>query len=273
MNGSRKHTLVAGVALIAAVNILVLAGVAYNRSGEPECSLRLSERELRVPHVWRGSKENSGLALHLEWRVLPTESPASRLYPWRYSSYGIAPDWLNEAKMATLGFDISRQSNRIDSRRGYDRQLPRDVLLVLELNGAAYQAALARAAQYGGTGSDGEKVLKEEQEASSRLFVVDAGLDRAMLRAGYPDRGRYAIVRGQVRAAWQNKNKTDVLAGYVTDVSVSHLNVPLELKDAFDGAAETHVEREKKIVRYDVDVAFGQRLEAWITGAARKKSD
>lgn len=47
MTWSRKHTLIAGIALIALSNAVALIGVAYNRSGEPESELRLSSASLR----------------------------------------------------------------------------------------------------------------------------------------------------------------------------------------------------------------------------------
>ncbi|MEK7787846.1 MAG: DUF4824 family protein, partial [Chloroflexota bacterium] len=39
--------MVAGIALILTTNVVVLAGVAYNHSGDAESVLKLSQRELR----------------------------------------------------------------------------------------------------------------------------------------------------------------------------------------------------------------------------------
>ena len=75
---SRRRTLLAGIALILAVNAVALAGVAYNRSGEPDSVLRLTERELQASYGWHGSAENSGAALTLRWRVPVEESADSR---------------------------------------------------------------------------------------------------------------------------------------------------------------------------------------------------
>src|SRR5690606_12668009 len=60
----RKGWLLAGLALIALTNCWILASVAYNRSGEPEAVLLLSERELLPSRHWR-QQENSGVALAL----------------------------------------------------------------------------------------------------------------------------------------------------------------------------------------------------------------
>ena len=130
MKWSRKHTGIAGLALIAGVNAIALGGAAYNRSGEAESSLRLSERELHLPYVWRGNKENSGVELKLDWRVLPPEPRNAKDASWRYSGYGTMPDWLDEAKMTALGFDASKVGGRGYSERSAERLLTRDVLLV-----------------------------------------------------------------------------------------------------------------------------------------------
>ena len=269
MKWTRKRTVIAGLALIVAVNAVVLAGVAYNRSGDPESTLRLTERELQVPYVWRGNKENSGLALSLRWRVLQSEMEVGRNM-WSYYSNTASPDWLDEAKMSALGFDISNKSRNGKDRAGLSDQLPRSVYLVLEQNGAAYQLAMSRALKNEGNDKEGPKRLEEERDNNSRLFVIDAGLDGATLRAKYPDRSRYAVVRGQIRPTWHANQGANKLTGFVNDVSVESLNMPLEMKEVFDGATPTNVVGSKSNVRYDIDVAFGQRLEPWILRAARR---
>ena len=58
MTWSRKYTLVAGLGLIVLTNAIALFGVVYNRSGAPEATLRLTQRELRTPYRWYGGREN-----------------------------------------------------------------------------------------------------------------------------------------------------------------------------------------------------------------------
>ena len=277
MNLSRKKTLIAGLLLIAVVNIVVLGGVAYNRSGEPDSTLRLSERELRMPNAWEGMRESSGLALRLEWRTLPPESKDVKQDAWQNSLFR-APEWLDASKMKSLGFDTSPVRDVDDGRRAAAGKSSREVMLVLEFNGVAYQTALARAIKYdennvtrpNESANDRAILLKREQGQNSRLFVVDAGLDAVSLRAKYPDRSRFAILRGQVRVAWQREENANVLAGLVSNVSVEGLNVPLAMKSVFDGATPDPGDGGKSAVRYDVDVAVGKRLEPWITAAVRK---
>lgn len=50
---TRGRTLIAGIAIILVVNAIALGGVAYNRSGTPESTLHLSQRELSEPYVWQ----------------------------------------------------------------------------------------------------------------------------------------------------------------------------------------------------------------------------
>ena len=273
MNRWTKYSLIAGVGLIVVVNAIVLGGVAYNRSSEPESALRLSERELAAPMRGYGNKENSGIALALNWRVLPAETHDAKKNAWAYAYNGGSPDWLNPTKMLALGFERSPISQSPDRQSRTRLPQSRDVLLVLELDGAAYQAALARAVRFSEVASAQEKeqasdVLKREKDENSRLFVVDAGLDVAALRAQYPDRSRYAIVHGQVRPNWTVEKDSAVPAGFITDVSANSLNVPLEWRHVFDGVFAVRRDGQTS-VRYTVDVMFGQRLEPWIGQASR----
>ncbi len=85
----------AGLALILATNAVVLAMVAYNRSGHPEAQLGLTERELLPPYGSRASPEASGLDLELQWRVLPRDSN-----PADWGGPGGLPGWLDREKLA-----------------------------------------------------------------------------------------------------------------------------------------------------------------------------
>ena len=63
MNWSRRHTLIAGLALVAVTNGVALGGAAWNRSGTPDSVLALTQRELEPPYMFKGAQENSGLTL------------------------------------------------------------------------------------------------------------------------------------------------------------------------------------------------------------------
>lgn len=275
---SRRHTLIAGVALILIVNAIALAGVVYNRSGEPESRVQLSERELRLPYGRLNSKENSGVALNLTWRVQAGNDTPETYYA--YSSYGGTASWLDEAKLVALGFDVSQEQNHAGKK--FKHQRTKEVLLVLELDGSAYRQSLERARQKADdeeklneanpgnkefaqrTKAAKERLVREELE-NSRLFVVDAGLDVRTLRAQYQDKAHYLIIRGQVRPQMVSRDKRERLSGYISAVSIGEINVPVEFQSVLKQIAKTN-----SSAQFEATMAFGKRLEPWIVSMTEK---
>jgi hypothetical protein len=282
LNWSRGRTLAAGIALIALTNAIALGGVAWNRSGEPESVLKLTQREFLTPHGFGLDREGGGLQLNVSWRVLSADSDAA--FYWNFQG---APEWLDEAKLAALGFDVSPPPAERRAAWRYDRQLPREALVVLELDGPAYQKALERAreraakeaakgAETGKTGpgspaQQAAQFLKNEETANSRLFAVDVGPDAQALRAKYPDRTRYAIVQGKVRLSYQSRRGKEARwTGYIDGIQNAELNVPLEYRKAIESAQISR--RPGPAVQgtppFEVTVAFGKRFEPWIVAAS-----
>jgi hypothetical protein len=286
MKWSRTHTLIAGLGLLALTNAVALVGVAYNRAGE-EAKLRLTQRELRTPEQWDGNRENSGLALSLIWRVPLEQAADTQFYGWYYAGAGGTPGWLDKARMEALGFAVPAAPAYSDrSRARYEKQLPREVLLVLELDGPTHQRALELAGQHVAraeaklASSPGDKSLagrvktarqglEWETQRNSRLFVVDAGLELDVLRAKYPDTSRYAVVRGLVRPAVVD-DKTGKVEGYVGGLSIESINVPFGLREVPGRVAEIKDVDQRNKVPFEATVAFGRRLEPWIIEAVKK---
>jgi Domain of unknown function (DUF4824) len=284
---SRRRTLIAGIGLILVVNAVALAGVAYNRSGEPDCVLRLTQRELRAPYGWRGSAENSGVALALLWRV-PIAQAAGSPSPMIFAGSGGSPAWLDQAKLRSLGFDTSEAKVAAPGSRYFKRQLEKTVLLVLELDGPAYRQSLARARQYAASAQaayaanagkkDFERRAKlardqaeREEHDNTRLFVVDAGLDLGTLRARYPDRARYAIVHGRVLPQFILRHNARQLRGYISGLSIHQINVPMAFRQVFeDPLQNTRTGQRIAAAHFEADVAFGKRLEPWIVAMAAR---
>jgi len=286
----RMYTLIAGLALILSVNAVVLVGVAYNRSGEPESALLLTQRELAPPRPWGFEGENSGIALRLQWRVLREDVYEPSGMVIGNAGFGGAPDWLNKAKLAALGFDVANLDDTPEDRKRYGKLLPKDVLLVLELDGPAWRAALERARRHlekeemllAANGGKEEfeqrtrlasKQLLWEEHRNSRLFVIDADLDAQALRAKYPDRSRYAIMRGQVRPQVSEIEKELRLVGYVNDISIDHIHVPLPYRKVLEPMLESaHANQDGSVSpsSYEVSVEFGKRFEPWITAVSGK---
>ena len=260
------------LAVIVVTNAVALSGAMLNRSGDAESQLTLSQRELRLPYR-SFDRENSGLALSLDWRVLVQPDKNNVYYSWEYSRGGM-PEWLDKAKMESLGFDMSTESDQ--GIRRNDRTLSREVLLVLEFDGEAYRRSLEMARQ--SLVAEEEKLaampdssekknriksitdqLSREENENSRLFVVDAGLTAEMLRAKYPDRTRYAIVRGQIRP-WSGNGRGDGVArGSISAVSIEGINVPHAFRPLLTNL------REPGEGRFKASLSFGQRLEPWMT--------
>ncbi|HEX5337851.1 MAG TPA: DUF4824 family protein [Gallionella sp.] len=266
-----SRTLIAGSALILLVNAVALGGAAYNRSGEPESRLRLTQRELQHSQ-WSRMKDNSGITLTLNWRVSREDAAqpndfGSGYYDGRWG----APAWLDRAKMSALGFDVADMSG---SDRQARKMQSREALLVLELDGPTWQQALQRASVYAEQAKvllaanpdsvelkqkakTAEENYQREAQTNSRLFVVDAGLDLPKLRAAYPDRARYAIVHGLIRPQLRQDKSGMRITGVIGELYAEHINVPLNYRQVFETAAP-----------YEATVAFGKRLEPWIVAAS-----
>ena len=256
---SKRHTWVAGIAVILLTNALALGNVALNRSGSPESVLKLSQRELRQPY-WRANAENSGLSLELQWRMPVAGAAGNRPVAW-----------LDTAKMKSLGLEVGPDDGKAPNRPLL-RQLSRPVLLVLELDGPAYRQALELAQQrlaeaqakldaapdqeaLKRTAANAKTAAEQEEKVSSRLFAIDAGLELAALRARYPDRSRYAIVAAQVHP----------YGGISAEVS---LHVPYAFRAAFEAGQGGQPQPARwpmpQALPFAATVAFGQHLEPWI---------
>ncbi len=282
----RLKTLLAGAALIALANAVALTGVYLNRSGEPESRLSLTQRELGHPWGWRGNAENSGLALNLQWRVV--EASVGNNYAPYYSNHGGAPAWLDEKRMAEFGFHSADAAGADDfvRRHRYERQSEREVLVVLELAGPAWELAIARAREnlarheaarqvnpeakeFIQREKSAQEQLQREEQQNSRLFAIDAGLDLAALRAKYPDRSRYMILKGKLRPRIISRDKKTVAGAYLGSLTGTQINVPHALRPVFERVLQTPPSRQGRLsgeaaVPFAVAVRVGQRLEPWI---------
>lgn len=267
------HTLIAGSAIILLTNAVALGGAGYNRSGEPESQLQLTQRELQHSS-WREGRDNSGITLSLNWRIEQADLNDSNFA--MYSNRWGIPGWLDRGKMAELGFDVDKfAGTAADYVRRHKELQAREVLLVLEVNGQTYQNHMLHSASYveqtkkllqaspaneelKRKAKNAEENYRYEQSQGSRLFVIDAGLDVQKLRAAYPDRARYAIVHGLIRPATMQIKNESRIGGYITDVHANSVNVPFAYRQVFNNAEP-----------YEVTVAFGKRLEPWFVAASK----
>lgn len=262
--------------LVLAANAFVLFKVASNRSGQPEARVVFSQRELAWP--LRMHKENSGLALKLVWRTLAPPTEEHRYYYSRHT-----PAWLNQAKMEALGFKTGDMQRSATGSDDFRRPLPKEVYIVLELNGESYQEALRRAEKALSKATmalkvdpddkkrqdrqkQAEKRIQRERTRESRLFAVDAGLDATALRARYPDRERFVIAKGQVKTGYRYQHKKKEVYGYISRLSVASISVPLKYRRLLttDRHKSASVPGSRKTLRYEITTAYGRHLEPWI---------
>lgn len=247
--------LLAGLALIALANAVALAGVSWNRRGEPEATVTLTERELQIPWSAINDEDDTGLDLQLEWNA-------------RWAAGGRSPEGLPLTTLRELG---------IEPRVGR-KEPPRNAWVVMEMDGEAWQSWMAKRRRQ----VEEEKRKKPESDcppgsdleqmlvSGSRLVVVDAGRDRHALRRRYPDRSRHLVIPGTVQAV---EVRPGAYEGLVSELRVDSIHVPLRLRPLLDELVTAErVRRETSTAgdihsrppRYRAVVAFGKRGEPWL---------
>jgi hypothetical protein len=222
------------------VTVATLASVSRNRSGGRE-AIVLSERELFVSPR---SDDNTAAKLSLSW-----QPPSMR-----------RDTWFNAEKLAQLGFDTRTAGGELADRR----QLPRDVFVVLELDGPAWRAFLEERREAVG----GERTLVDElAEKGSRLVVVDADRDAAVLESRYPDARRYVITAGAARAQVVSMpNQPSYVVGTIDRIMPQQIHVPTTW------AAElvpSDARERRAGARFDADIRYGLNYEPWVTAVRR----
>lgn len=262
----------AAMLLLVVINGAVLAGVAGNRSGEPDAVVVLTERELKLSHQ---EKENSSVALLLNWRHFPDGEP----------------EWFNKEKLEAVGFDCRTPLNGPDATLRYQKVLPRRTYAVLEYEGAAWEAwrvkeekkietLVAKVAV--GTATRKELAAAQKrsswyQTSGSRLSPIDVGNDPKKLRQTYPDRSCYIITPAKVRLNFRAPGNGQPFApaklfGTVEQVLTDTIQVPrnkvgsLTTMQASRRRAEYFegFNEEPHAPRYQVLVKYGKRCEPWV---------
>lgn len=278
---ANKRTLFASLSLILLTNAIVFAGVAYNRSGEPESQITLTERELRLPY-YNVINENTGIALQVFYRV-----KTDKMQEGPYYMYSNNIDWLDKDKLASLGVDVSRPLQSEADKYYYRRHSEKEVVLVLEYDGSAYQAALKKAKEnlqqrqvdYDKNPKDREAEnklkfakdnLQREKQSASRLFVIDVGLDPEALRQQYPDRHNTILLKGVIGVQITGTSSSPDLIGYVKSLSNAHIHVPLSGHNVLEPIMEDGTRNwQKDPPRYAVKLNIGKRLEPWVESVER----
>ena len=123
----KPYGLATAICLVLIVNIFVFAGVIYNRSGDPDSRVVLTEREIRLVSV---KKENTGMFLKLDWEMAGF---------YQYDFHRPQQSWLDGNKLGELGFDVSFPLNDTKASKFYRRSLLKEAYIVLEYGGKPWE--------------------------------------------------------------------------------------------------------------------------------------
>ncbi len=251
---SRKGLWIAAIVVIVS-NAYTLGSARFNRMGEPEAVLNLTERELRLAPR---EADNTAIVLRLEWNDLERGNGARAV-----------PNWFDAAKLASLGFDC-RLPATAENAAHYRGAAPRSAYAVLENDGEAWQRYV-----------DGLSGQQDKDAASGQphLVLIDVGIDASALRVRYPDRRRTIIVPATAELSLiQPRTGTPFLKGRVNVVYPSELNVPRELRPVLEPLrprAVSALDRQSGRIdpvgepRYRVTVKWGRSLAPWIESVER----
>lgn len=291
----KRYGMFIAIGLLVLVNAAVLAGVVYNRSGEPDATVTLTERELPLASYYGYSdRENTGLSLRLDW---------SKNSAWFHGFYFGEPrnnrqaEWFNKEKLEAIGFDCKLPLDAPGAEVHYRKMLPIKTYAVLEYEGSAWeswladeQKALAETEAKAQAGSISPKQLKEAQagfdrevRTHSRLFVIDAANDAAALRKQYGERGRYLILPATVRLQYypstRDKDTGQVpprIEGIVSEILTDNIYVPKEHRAVLEKSLRDRDSRQAMSSdfnpygqrsngpSYEVTLRVGKRAEPWI---------
>ncbi|MDH3342938.1 MAG: DUF4824 family protein [Gammaproteobacteria bacterium] len=276
-----RKLIIASISLLLLTNVVVLAGVAYNRSGEPLTSIELTERELPMRNTFSNTDENSGATLSLKWQIFNPDMDLK----YFSMTYG-TPTWLDDKKLTALGFDMKELKSDIKKYKYRTSNLSTDAVMVLEYQGETYHKILAlaeskaellrtRAAGFPDDKkeqkelTDFEKQLSRLKISQSRLYVVDAGRDRQALMQKYADKSKYLFARGEIGLMW----KKDDVKGRIRQLYVEQIHVPLPFSNILPGfnPEGRYNSYNAKITppRYKVQLNMGKRLEPWIASVTQ----
>jgi len=296
-----QAALASACALIVVTNIALLSTAAWNRRGEPEAELTLTERELALPAARQD--EGSGLELSL---VLTHRAPGMVRRTARWKRHELPPfdyGWLDRTKLRELGFRIDLDPSEPDAPEHYEHAMARRAYLVVEYDGAAWKRWLAdrekqlrelrrrveEGAALPGDLADARAMLALDRTMRSRLFPVDAGMDADALRRRYPDRRRFAVVAALLRPkVVQAEGGEPFMSGQIDNPVVRRVHVPRNLRRHLESFLphetwEEIEERERRVgeagwpspvpPRYQASMALGRRHEPWLVSVAALESD
>jgi hypothetical protein len=247
--------------ILALANAAILVNVSRNRARTPDAELRITEREAQSWN-YPPEGEEGMLTLRLRWETAPGENGQ--------------PAWFDRTKLLSLGFEDVPLDGDTTGAPQFPTQV-RPAYAVFELDGPAWTRWITqsearldsiRAANPPDTVNKGLDRLFE-RKTHTRLFVVDAGLDPAALRARYPDRSMYLILPATVSASFHAglRERADKprapghASGQVSQLLPGTLHVPRPLRDSLLALGASPPDTA---THYTVTVKVGRKYVAWV---------
>ncbi len=226
-------------------NAILLSRVASNRSGGPVQTIELTEKEL--PMMPRG-QEDSSVGLRIAWRTNTGGLSGSQVARDR----GVVFDG---ERLRSMGFRLGTPDDKAPHFR-----VPQRRLLFVALEYAADAPVIPPGGAVQDLSGARPRPAPEGERWRSRLKAVDADPSYALLRARFPDPGRYLIVRGVVDAWAENVPSRGAVPrweGYVAMIMPSEIQVPLPFSKAL-------ADEPGKEPHYSVTLHYGHSLEPWV---------
>jgi hypothetical protein len=258
-----KRLLLCAAALVLVADGFVFAHVAYNRSGEP-LTITLTERELSIPYYYSYSRnDNSGMNLHLEWRVAPFNTEERY---WQYDRTLL----LDEQKFLSLGFHPTENCDNPTEYSGRPRlDPPRQAWVAFEYDGPTHAKVVERQRrQLPDPGIKKEELeqrtreLEQLEHRDTRLYAIDVASDRDELAARYPGT---MILAAKIGNNFDCQEKYKI---YVSELLTDSIHVPTEYHPLFSELPERAADATWTPA-YRVTLAIGKLAEPWLLKVER----
>jgi Domain of unknown function (DUF4824) len=264
-----KHLPIIAAALVIVSNIFVFAHVAYNRSGESKI-ITLTERELPLPfHYSHSQKDNSGLSLKIQTTAA---NPNANQYYWSdYHSLVVSKEKLQE-----LSFTPPEKCDSGYKNIG-GRDKSRQAWVALAYDGPTHTNYIAtqeqllekRNQEIGSVNAKPEqeelknlaKRLDEVKNYHSRLYIIDASLDKKSLQQLYTANAESIIFAAEIfNSSTCHKNEKEYKIT-VSKILPPAINVPIQFHDLLSALPERELHMP---ARYQAKIAIGKLNEPWL---------
>lgn len=268
-----SRLLLIATALVIASNAFVFARVAWNRSGEPQTTLSLTERELKVPYRYSYRRdENSGLQLQLTWRT--SEFIDNNYYQSENHSLPIS-----EQKLRELGFSSPKDCDKSDNNRG-GRDQARKAWVALEYDGPAHASYVKKLAQLlerrqqeiGAVDAEPEReeleTLSKRLDAisneQSRLYVVEVAPNKNDLSQQSGSQNLILAAQITNQSFCDQKAKQKIIRINITGLLPDTINLPAHFAELHDLLTDKPERAANEKPRYQATIAVGKLNEPWL---------